>query len=182
MSRIRSVTVLTAAVLLSWLIAAPAELRAEPHGGPTGMMRGHHGGGGQDFVGHSLHALLNRQKDLGLSEEQNAKIRTISTDYTKTRIRGKADLKLAEVDVRSLMRSQADLPAIETAIKKAESTRTALRLEGVRALRAASEVLTPEQRKKWRETRMSRHSASVQPEASDGRLAAAVQESSSQDR
>lgn len=111
-----------------------------------------------DFVGHSLHGLLRHKKELGLSEEQRAKIKAIATDYTKTRIREEADLKLAEVDVRTLVHDEkADLPAIETAMKKSESAHTALRLEGVKALRAAAAVLAPEQHEKWRAMRIERH-------------------------
>src|SRR3989454_12173720 len=125
------------------------------------MMRGghpEHGRAMHDFVGHSLHRLLRHGKDVGLSQEQRAKIKAITTDYTKTRIREEADLKLAEVDVRRLVHDQkADLSAIETAMKKSESTHTALRLDGVKALRAVAAALTPEQREKWRAIRMDRH-------------------------
>src|SRR2546422_7694697 len=137
----------------------PTEVGAD---GPSQrMMRGGHPEHGRamlDFVGHSLHRLLRHHKDLGLSEEQRVKIKAIATDYTKTRIREEADLKLAEVDVRTLVHNEkAELSAIETALKKSESAHTALRLEGVKALRAAAAVLTPEQREKWRAIRMERH-------------------------
>ena len=93
-----------------------------------------------------------------MSEEQRAKIKAIATDYAKTRIREEADLKLAEVDVRTLVHDEkAELPTIETAMKKSESAHTALRLEVVKALRAAAAVLTPEQHEKWRAIRMERH-------------------------
>jgi Spy/CpxP family protein refolding chaperone len=144
--------------LLTWIVCVPAEVRADPR---PGMMRGGHsmhGGAAPDFVGHSLHGLLRHKKDLGLSAEQSAQIKAIATDYTKTRIREEADLKLAEVDVRTLVRDEkAELPAIETAMKKSESAHTALRLEGVKALRTATAVLTPEQHEKWRAIRMERH-------------------------
>src|SRR5437879_12684340 len=78
-----------------------------------------------DFVGHALHRLLRHGKDLGLSQEQRAKIKAIATDYTKTRIREEADLKLAEVDVRTLVHNEkAELSAIEAALKISESTHT----------------------------------------------------------
>ncbi len=149
--------VLALGALLTWVVCVPADAQAEPR---PGMMRGHHqtrDGAMHDFVGHALHRLLRHQKDLGLSQEQRAKIKTIATDYTKTRIREEADLKLAEVDVWTLVHDEkADLAAIETALKKSESTHTALRLDGVKALRAAAAVLTPEQREKWRAIRMER--------------------------
>jgi len=150
--------ILALGALLTWVVCVPTDVQAEPRPGP---MRGDHqtrAGAVHDFVGHALHRLLRHQKDLGLSQEQRAKIKAIATDYTKTRIREEADLKLAEVDVRTLVHNEkADLAAIETAMKKSESTRTALRLDGVKALRAAAAVLTSEQVEKWRAIRMERH-------------------------
>src|SRR5207249_5417748 len=145
--------------LLDWVVGHPGEV---PTRRPRQMkLEGRaprQGRAMHDFVGHSLHRLLRHGKDLGLSQEQRAKIKAIANDYTKTRIREEADLKLAEVDVRTLIHDEkADLAAIETALKKSESTHTALRLEGVKALRAASAVLTPEQREIWRAIRMERH-------------------------
>lgn len=137
--------------LLAWSVSIPTEVKADPS--PRILVGGHleHGGVMRDFVRHSLRGLLRQQKDLGLSEEQRTRIKSIATDYAKTRVRGEADVKLAEIEVRTLIRDEkAELSAIETAMKKAESAHTALRLEGVKALRAASAVLTPEQREKWR--------------------------------
>ena len=150
--------ILAISALLTWVVCIPGEVRADD---PNQMMTrgGHpeHGRAMHDFVGHSLHRLLRHGKDLGLSQEQRAKIKAIATDYTKTRIREEADLKLAEVDVRTLIHDEkADLAAIETALKKSENTHMALRLVGVKALRAAAAVLTPEQREKWRAIRMAR--------------------------
>ena len=156
-SRLSVILVLGA--LLTWVVCVPTEVRADD---PSQRMTrgGHpeHGRAAHDFVGRALHRLLRHGKDVGLSQEQRAKIKAITTDYTKTRIREEADLKLAEVDVRTLVHDEkADLAAIETAVKKSESTHTALRLGGVKALRAAAAVLTPEQREKWRASRMERH-------------------------
>src|SRR5207244_1582734 len=152
--------ILALGALLTWGVCVPTEVRADDPS--QRMMRsgqpGHPGSAMPDLVGHSLHRLRRHQKDLGLSQDQRAKIKAITTDYTKTRIREEADLKLAEVDVRTLVHNEkADLAAIETAMKKSESTRTALRLDGVKALRAAAAVLTSEQVEKWRAIRMERH-------------------------
>ena len=152
--------ILAIGALLTWAVCVPAEVRADDLG--QRMMRGGHpelGRAMHDLVGRSLHRLLRHGKDLGLSQEQRAKIKAIATDYTKTRIREEAALNLAEVEVRTLVHDEkADVAAIETAMKKSESTHTALRLEGVKALRAAAAVLTPEQREKWRAIRMERYS------------------------
>ena len=116
--------------------------------------RGHH----KDFVGHALRGLLHGQKDLNLSEEQVGKIKAIAIDYTKTRIRDKAEVKLAEVDVRAqVFDDKAELTSIESAMRKAESAKTTLRLDAVKAMRAAKAVLTPEQREKWQASMWQRH-------------------------
>jgi len=130
-----------------------------PHDGHC-KMKGPHDGPGRgmhDFVGHALHSLLRDKKDLDLSEEQSSKIKSIATDYEKSRIRGEADVKLAELDVRTRMFDpKAEMSSIESALKKSESAHTVLRLDGVKAMRAATAVLTPEQREKWHQSRMHR--------------------------
>ena len=151
--------ILSVSALLAWAVCMPTQVLADQS---SGMMRsqGGHRGGMHDFVGHTLHSLLRHQKDIGLSAEQSAQIKAIARDYTKTRIQGKAAVKLAEVDVRALIHDEkADLSAIETAMKKAEGAHTALRLESVKALRAAVASLTPEQRDKWRAGMREQHRA-----------------------
>jgi Spy/CpxP family protein refolding chaperone len=145
---------LLGAILLTGALTLPAESQAD---GGRGSYS-HHRGGKHDFVGHALRSLVREQKDLNLSEEQVGKIKAIALDYAKTRIRGKAEVKLAEVDVHALILDEkADLTAIETALRKSESAQTALRLERVKAMRAAGAVLTPEQRDKWRASMRERH-------------------------
>jgi len=53
----------------------------------------------------------------------------------------------------------AEVASIETAMRKSEAARTALRIEGVRAVRTAKAILTPAQRDKWRATLRERHRA-----------------------
>ena len=165
--------ILALGAVLTWVVCVSPEVWAEPRPEMRRDLHSGHGGGMPDFAGHSLHRLLRHKKDLGLSDEQRAKIKAISTDYAKTRIREEADFKLAEVDVRTLVRDEkTELSAIETAMRKAESARTVLRLEGVKTLRAAAAVLTPEQREKWRALRMERHRGSARSgEHSDGPMA-----------
>lgn len=147
--------VLMATILLAGALALPPEGRAD---GGCGMSSHHGHRGHKDFVGHALRGLLREQKELNLSEEQVGKLKAITLDYTKARIRGKAEVKLAEVDVRALVFDEnAEMGSIETAMRKAESAKTALRLESVKAMRAAKAVLTPEQREKWRAAMKERH-------------------------
>ena len=137
---------------------APALLQAEPDRDRRMGSHTQHDRAMHDFVGHSFMRLLRHAKDLGLSEEQVTKLKSQAAEHQKARIRGEADLKLAEVDVQALVHDdKADMTAIENAIKKSEASHSALRLEGVKALRAAAAVLSPEQREKWRTSMAGRH-------------------------
>jgi Spy/CpxP family protein refolding chaperone len=144
--------------LLTWVACIPTDVWA--NAGP-GMERGPnygHGKGMHDFVGKALHGLLRNQKELGLSKEQSSKIKTIATDYAKSRIQEQADVKLAELDVRTrIFDEKTELSSIEAALQKSASAHIALRLEGVKALRAATAILTPEQREKWHQSSMNKH-------------------------
>jgi Spy/CpxP family protein refolding chaperone len=114
----------------------------------------------RDLVGHALHGLIQSQKELGLSADQASKIKAIALEHKKHRIQSEADIKLAELDVRTdVFNEKVELPTIETALQKSENARTAMRLEGVKAWRAATAVLTPAQREKWRQEMMSKHEA-----------------------
>ena len=154
--RTRFLGLLILGALLAWGAWTP--LQAEPMEGMKKDGHARHERAAHDFVSHFLRGLQRHAKDLGLSGEQTARLKSLSTDYEKTRIRGEADLKLAEVDVQSLVHDdKAELAAIEAAVRKAEAAHTALRLDGIKAVRAATAVLTPEQREKWQASRAARH-------------------------
>ena len=148
-------------VIGALLIGVPAFVHAEPDRTMHRSYEGqHHRGmhGSQPFVSQTFRSLLRHAGELGLSEEQITKLNALMTDYSKTRIRDKADVKLAEVDVRTLAHDQkAEMSAIETAVHKSEAAQAKLRLDGIRAVREASATLTPEQREKWRSTRAVMH-------------------------
>ena len=145
-SRIAALAVATA---LIWLpVAAHAN-------------RGH----GHDYVSSELYRIVHHAQDLGLSEEQITKFRTLITDYQKAKVQGQANVKLAEVDVRSLMRDdKADLAAIENAIRKAEAAQSTVRIEAAKAILGARGILTPEQLQKWRANRQTWHTQDQQGE------------------
>src|SRR5438445_4480980 len=96
-SRFPLIVALGALLVLAGGISMPAQ--AEPRQ-QIAMGGGYHehGRAMRDFAVHSIRSLIRHQRDLGLSGEQTAKIKAISTDYAKTRIKGEADVKLAEVE------------------------------------------------------------------------------------
>ena len=143
------------------LIVLPTFVNAEPNQATQrGYESGHRRGGpdSSHIVGHRFFSLLRHAKDLGLTDEQVSKLKSLMTEYKKTRIRDKADVKLAKVDVRALAHDEkADMAAIESAVNKLEGAQAKMLLDGIKALRAASATLTPEQREKWRSGRHLMH-------------------------
>ena len=133
------------------LLAAPALWADEPRGGPMEQgkgygegMKGRHGG-----AGHFLRHLLMHQKEIGLSEEQVGKIKTLQFELDKTRIRTEAEIEVAERELHELIRDdKADLAAIEAKLKQGAGLEVNLRLASVKARREAMTLLTPEQREK----------------------------------
>jgi Spy/CpxP family protein refolding chaperone len=126
----------------------------EPHGRPMeqgkgygehgGGMKGRHGG-----AGHFLRHLLMHQKEIGLSEEQVGKVKTLQFELDKTRIRTEADIEITERELDMLVPDQkADLGAIEAKLKKSAELQAGLRLAAIKAKREALALLTPEQREK----------------------------------
>jgi Spy/CpxP family protein refolding chaperone len=121
--------------------------------------RGH----GHDFISSELQGIVHHAQDLGLTDEQVIKFRSLITDYQKAKVQGQATVKLAEVDVQSLMRDEkADMAAIENAIRKSEAAQSTVRIEGAKAIRGARGILTPDQLQKWRASRQTRHTPDKQ--------------------
>ncbi len=127
----------------------------EPQGGPKeqgkgysdhrgGGMKGHHGG-----AGHFLRHLLMHQKEIGLNEDQVAKINALQLELDKTRIRTEAEIQVAERELDALVPdAKADLAAIEANLKQSGALQVSLRLAAIKTKRDAMALLTPEQREK----------------------------------
>jgi Spy/CpxP family protein refolding chaperone len=143
------------------LIGLPAFVNADSsHGMKRGYESGHRAGGpdGSHMIGHTFSSLLRHAKELALTDEQVTKLKSLMIEYKKTRILDKADVKLARVDVRALAHDEkADMAAIESAVQKLQGAKAKMLLDGIRALRAATATLTPEQREKWRAARSAKH-------------------------
>ena len=89
-SRTRFLGLLIVGALLAWGAGAPLSLHAEPMEGMKKSAQPEHDRATHDFVGHFLGGVLHHAKDLGLSEDQVSKLKGLSTDYEKARIRGEA--------------------------------------------------------------------------------------------
>lgn len=115
-----------------------------PMMGMMKMMGGMHGG-----TGHFLRHLVKHQKEIGLSDEQVAKIKEMELNLDRTRIKAEADILVAEREHAALVEDEkSDLAAIEAKIKQSMDYQLALRMAVIKTKRDALALLTPEQRTK----------------------------------
>jgi Spy/CpxP family protein refolding chaperone len=100
-------------------------------------------------AGHMIRHLLKHQKEIGLSPDQIAKLKTLQMDLTRSRIRAEADIQVADAELGALEEDEkADFGALEAKVKQSEALRSALRLTVIKTKRDVLAVLTPEQRDK----------------------------------
>jgi len=115
---------------------------------------------GARWVGPVTLALQHRQ-ELGLTSEQVERLERLRLDATRELIRRGADLRVAELELRALRRSEpVDLTPVEQKLREIERLRTDLRLQTIRAVEGAKAQLTPDQRTKLRtlfEERLRHH-------------------------
>ncbi|HEY6086058.1 MAG TPA: periplasmic heavy metal sensor [Nitrospira sp.] len=109
----------------------------------------YHSKGHAHGSGHMLRHLLKNKQELGLSDEQIAKLRTVALDSDRARIRAKADVKVGQRELKSLIWDEnADMSAIEAKVKEKESFEATVQIIGIKARRDLMGVLTPEQKTK----------------------------------
>jgi Spy/CpxP family protein refolding chaperone len=89
---------------------------------------------------------LMHARDLGLTPEQEGKLRTLRTEFEKEALRRTAEIRIAEVDLGALLETERwDLAQIEAKVKQIGQVQADLRLARIRALDAGRAVLTPDQ-------------------------------------
>ena len=114
--------------------------------GMMGMMgkSGHHG-----TTGHFLRHLQKHSKEIGLTDEQVNKIKTMQLDLDRTRIRMEAEIQVAERELEALIHDEkAEMSAVEAKVKQSEGLEADLRIAAIKTKREAWALLTPEQRAK----------------------------------
>ena len=119
-------------------------------GGMMGMM-----GGGMQGMPEGMGRLRPSQvvrmlkAELGLSDEQAKQLTQIFSQATKAGIKQRAEIRIAELELRDLFETDpVDMAQVEGKLKAIEGLRTALRLSLIKAHEQAKGVLTPEQRQK----------------------------------
>jgi len=115
--------------------------------GDPGMGRMRRGSG---FERPLISEILEAKDQLGLTGEQEKKLRSIRAEFEKEAARRGADIQVAEVDLRELLAEDApDLGRIETQVKQIAALRGDLRFARIKALREGRAVLSKEQWEKF---------------------------------
>jgi Spy/CpxP family protein refolding chaperone len=95
--------------------------------------------------------LANAEK-IGLSEEQIGKIKPIHMEMQKKGVQYRADLKIAQIDLKGIMDvKDFDLERADAQVKKIEEIRTAHHLEMLKSMKEVRSILTDEQFKKMKQ-------------------------------
>ena len=126
---------------------------------PSGQTMPHHPGmmGGPGMKGHgkmpphmSLSPLAMKD-ELGLKEDQIKAIQPLETDYRKNAIKSRADIRVAMIDLASLLdQKSTDRNAISAKIDEISGIRKQMMTYRVDTLLKLKEILTPEQYAQFR--------------------------------
>jgi len=107
---------------------------------------------GEDHEGHEF--FLGMKDDLGLSDEQVAKLKALKSESEKQAIRTKADLKIERIELHDLLsKDKVDVKGVDTKVEKMGALQTKMHKAHIHARLDAQKILTPEQLKQLREMR-----------------------------
>lgn len=105
-----------------------------------------HGGHHQDAIKFIKH-ILKFKAGMSLTDDQEQKLATLKTSYKKDRIRTKAEVELASIDLHEVLKSEkASLADIEKEFDKLHALKTKLYMASIKAKRDAKALLSEEQR------------------------------------
>lgn len=90
---------------------------------------------------------LDRPKELGLNDEQVAKLRRIRQAHRTDNIRTAAEMKIAGMELRDLLAGEWTLEAAEKLVRNIQKMEGDMKVRFLRAKKEAEKVLTPEQLK-----------------------------------
>jgi Spy/CpxP family protein refolding chaperone len=141
-----------AAILAAVSIIAFAALASGEMGG-RGMGPGMMYGCGMDgMMMGAGHDMTEHLMGLNLDDQQKAFMREIKSRMMKETIRRKADMRIAQIELKDLlMQDTVDMKAVEAKVKQLEAMRTEMQLSHIKAMEECKAKLTPEQLKKFRE-------------------------------
>ena len=142
----------------AWIVAVtvfPSVIEACHGHMMHGQMQSGHDQHDQDESGDPsaqyLKHLLKHAKEIGLTQEQINKLKTLRLDFKRTEARLEADSKIATLELHAMLEDeQADLNTIQTRVDQLKKTEGALLVEAIKSKRSAIALLTPDQREKER--------------------------------
>ena len=105
-----------------------------------------HGSHHQDAIKFISH-ILKFKEGMSVTAEQEQKLRALKTTYKKDRIKTKAEVELASIDLHEVLKNEkARLSDIEAEFNKLHALKTKLYMASIKAKRDAKAVLSEEQR------------------------------------
>jgi len=130
----------------------------QPEGGGMmgpGMGPGMGGGPGGREMSHEgplISIILDQKQEIGLSPEQEKKLRDMRTEFSKETVRRTSEIRVAEIELESLLEQDKwDLSKIEPKVKQVTGLQGDLRLARIKTLEAGRAVLTPAQLEKLKQ-------------------------------
>jgi Spy/CpxP family protein refolding chaperone len=91
--------------------------------------------------------MLHHRTELGLSADQVSRLETLRGDFTREAIRRGADIRIAELDLATLLEQDpVDLAKVEAKVREGAQLRADLRIARLRDVEQGKAVLTAEQR------------------------------------
>ena len=117
-------------------------------------MGGGPGGRGMSHEGPLISIMLNYSQEIGLSLEQEKKLRDLRIEFSKESIRRTAEIHVAEIELEALLDQEKwDLSKIEPKLKQIATLQGDLRLARIKTLEAGRAVLTPQQLERLKQVR-----------------------------
>ena len=91
--------------------------------------------------------MLHHRTELGLSADQVSRLETLRSDFTREAIRRGAEIRIAELDLGTLLEQEpVDMTKVEAKVREVGQLRADLRIARLRAVEQSKAVLSPEQR------------------------------------
>ncbi len=150
------ITSFAAALFLSPVLVSAQTPEGQPNRPNPGRQGMGPGAGQMGAMGQMgpMQARRNLKAELGLTEVQQADIRKAMEAAHRDRLRKSTDLKIANLDLKSLLRAEkVDEKAVAAKLAEAQAAQAALLKLRVDTALAMKRVLTPEQQKKLAEMR-----------------------------